>query len=247
MQTAIEQDLIGQLVELGHQVRSTREFRKLTQPQVAMSAGIGLQTYLRIEAGHAGIGAVNLGKVMRILDMEESLVPGAMPPDADAALHERHLDSADADQAIEDAVKAACESLDAFFDAKHPEVDGIGSNFQGLLKAHVAAMLCGAHSAKQRYATFLPRLLYSDEFVGGPRWEATRNHGWVLRVRGTNRVLNDLHVVPITHSSMDPFSSREYALEGFRKFVEKAGHPPGPVDAVPVYLGADEKYRFQEV
>ena len=246
MHAAIEQDLIDQLGELGQLVRNTREFRKLTQPQVAKLAGVGLQTLLRIEDGHAGIGAVNLGKVLRVLDMEESLVPGTMPSEADAALHEHHLDHADVEQAIEDAVRAACESLDAFFDVRHPEVDGIGSNFQGLLKEHVAAMLCGAHGAKQRYATFLPRLVYSDAFVGGPRYTETKNHGWVLRVRGTQRVLNEGNVVPISHSSLDPFSSREYALEGFRKFIEGAGHPPGPVDAVPVYLSADEKYRFQE-
>jgi transcriptional regulator with XRE-family HTH domain len=242
--TNIEQDLAEQLATLGRKIRATREFRKLTQTKVSDMASIGLQTYLRIEDGHAGIGALNLAKVLRVLDMDESMMPAALPDAPEMALHARHRDSEPVCEAIEEAVKAACESLDAFFSVKYPERDGITSNFQGLLRDHVTAMLCGEHGVRQRYATHLPRLLYSDDSVGGPRWTEEKNHGWVLRVRGTQKVLHDGRVVPLTHSELDPWASREYALDGFRKSIERYGHPPGPVDAVPVYLSTDDKYNF---
>lgn len=241
----LDEQLVEQLNQVGERIRATRERRGLTQTKVSDLAGVGLQTYLRIEDGHAGVGARNLGKVLRVLGLEGWAIP-ALPDAPETALHALHVESEAVDRAIENAVKAACESLDDFLGVSYPERDGITSNFQGLLKSHVSAMLCGRHGAKQRYATHLPGLVYSDDSVGGPEFNRdVRNDGWVLRVRGTQKVLNDYRVVPLSQADLDPWASREYALEGFRKFIEKCGHPPGPVDAVPVFLAEDEKYRFQ--
>lgn len=239
----IERELTEQMKELGGRIKQAREFRRLTLATLARQADIGMMTLVRIEDGNPAVGMLNLHKVLRVLGLPQSLVPPNMPAADDLPRQPRHLASKETDQAIEDAVRAACALLDSWLQVKHPERDGISSNFQGQLREHVAAMLCGKPGSTQ--SVQLKRLVYSDDFVGGPMFcDDEACQGWALRVRGEPTVLQGSKTLELRQSGFDPYSTRADALKALRKYVEKVGHPPGPVDAVPVFLDENEQYRF---
>jgi transcriptional regulator with XRE-family HTH domain len=239
----IEHQLVEQMQELGRQIKQAREFRRLTLAALSRQADIGMQTLVRIEDGNSAVGMLNLHKVLRVLGLPQSLVPPNMPVAEDLPRHARHLDSEDTDEAIEAAANAACRVLDEWLAVKRPERDGISSNFQGQLREHVSAMLCGKPGAMHSMA--LKRLVYSDDFVGGPmRCEETDCLGWALRVRGEPTVVQDTALLTLSSESFDPYVSREGAVAALRQFVQRCGHPPGPVDAVPVFAAGENGYRF---
>jgi transcriptional regulator with XRE-family HTH domain len=234
--------LAEHLKVLGRRIREMREFRRLSLQALAQQADIGVQTLIRIEDGSPGAGALNVSKVLHVLGMPSTLVPieGSVP--LTLPCHAMHVDSPDVDDALEAATSSACKTLDVLLGVKRPEVDGISSNFQGQLKAHLAAMLCGKPGAT--HSGNLKRLVYSDDFVGGPRYAPPAEvAGWALRLRGEPRVLQDFRWLRLGDLEFDPFVDRAAALESFRAYVETAGHPPGPVDAVPVFRDG-EQYKF---
>lgn len=72
-------------------------------------------------------------------------------------------------EVVESAVSAACEVLDEFtrtLGVKYPEVNGIGTNFQGLLIAHLKAMVTGAEHAKISHAIPLLPLFATKKSFG---------------------------------------------------------------------------------
>lgn len=238
-----EKELVSQMEELGRQVKNAREFRRLSREMVARQADIGVMTLVRIEAGNPAVSVLNLHKVLRVLGLPQSLAPTNLPTADDLPRQAKHLASNDTDEALEQAVSAACSVLDEWLAVKHPERDGISSNFQGQLREHLAAMLCGRPGAVRPVR--LKRIVYSDDFLGGPLYvEDPACQGWALRIRGESTVIQDNHVIELKSTGFDPYTSRAFALAALRSFVETEGHPPGPVDAVPVYLDAQERYRF---
>lgn len=84
------------------------------------------------------------------------------------SLYPIHVDSPEVKTTVHAAVTAACSALDDLFDANHPEVRGISSEFAGVLEAHIHAMLTGVACARLAYAVPLPTLLASDDVFGKP-------------------------------------------------------------------------------
>jgi transcriptional regulator with XRE-family HTH domain len=56
--------------ELGERIRASREKAKLTQAEVATSAGIDLNYYARIERGLANPSYEKLHSIMKVLKMD---------------------------------------------------------------------------------------------------------------------------------------------------------------------------------
>ena len=82
-------------------------------------------------------------------------------------LYPRLVDEEEIDDAVERATSAACEVLDelmATMSKRLPELNGISSNFQGLLADHIRAMLTGAENASKGHRTHLTPLFYSGRF-----------------------------------------------------------------------------------
>jgi hypothetical protein len=78
----------------------------------------------------------------------------------DVALYPRAVDEPAVDDAVEEAVKAACDVLRGLFPAgPGVELRAISSNFQGTLADHIRAMLCGYDGAKLSYRRDINALL----------------------------------------------------------------------------------------
>jgi hypothetical protein len=103
-------------------------------------------------------------------------------------------------------------------------------------------MLCGQAGAAR--AAVLPVLAYSDAWVGGPPRAPSPENGWALVLRATGMALQDGGVLPPEHEAFEAWSSRGAALEGVRRWVERYGHLPGPVDAVPLTVDEHGRYRL---
>lgn len=234
--------LVEQVAAMGRRIRAEREHQCLTLADLASRARIGLQTLIRIEDGSPGVALANVQKVLGALDLPSTLAPEGYARDYSEPLHPVHIEDAELTEAVEDAVRLACRRLDDFFNDKfgdvRPEVNGISSNFQGLLEMHVRAMLKGEMAHKASHRTELHKLVYSDGDLGGPRY-APSAAGWVLRARGTSKVLQDGRAVSMTSEVFDPYTSREAAERAFRDSIERHGHPATPLDAIPVYLVSD--------
>ena len=83
------------------------------------------------------------------------------------SLYARHVNDADVDKVVEDAVRLACRELDSLFPGVAPDGGrGVSSNFQGLLVEHVKAMLTGKNHAQRSHHTELPALLADDRVFG---------------------------------------------------------------------------------
>lgn len=61
-------------------------------------------------------------------------------------------------EAVEEAAAEACRRLDDLFPGAPKERGGIGSQFQGVLVEHLAAMLTGREYSQQSYARAMPAL-----------------------------------------------------------------------------------------
>lgn len=245
--------------QAGRNIRNARDRQGWTQQQLATQAGVGLQTVVRLEQGHPGVSTLNVRKVLHALQLvgpsaEELAQAASQGPTF--PLHERHLDSTETQEALEAAAKAACEVLDEWLGVEYVERDGITSNFQGMLKAHLAAMVCGRpHGREQSY---LPRLVYSDDWLH-ERPSVGKAFGWVLRFCSTQRILegwtlradrtqcilDEGRVLSLTDEDVNPFTSAEAACEAFRRHIERHGHPDAAVEVVPVYLSATGELRFE--
>ncbi len=240
--------LLQALKELGRRVRHARQLRNFTLESLAEAADVGMQTLVRIEEGNPGVGALNLQKVLAVLNLSLDVPLDFSPPreDGQQPLHTRHARDEDVQAAVEAAASAACKVLDQLLGTKTPEKNGISSNFQGLLAQHLERMLCGSPGLVPSRAPALKRLVYSDAEVGGPRTadESLAVAGWALRLRGQNVVWQDGRLLPLDSEDFDPWSSRHDALEGFRLQLHAKGHPPGVIDAVPVYFDQDDRYLF---
>jgi hypothetical protein len=111
------------------------------------------------------------------------------------------------------------------------------------LQGHLRAMLCGA--AAEANPVPLPRLVYSNADVGGPACAPDEACGWTLRLREYEQVLQGEQVLALAHPDFEPWPSRAAALADFCRYVDSCGHPPGAVDAVPVYVDDEDRYTFE--
>lgn len=240
--------LLESIKQLGRRVRQARQFRNFTLEALAQAADVGLQTLVRIEEGNPGVGALNLQKVLAVLNLslDVPLDFALSPQEGALPLHALHARDEVVQEAVEAAASAACKELDRLLGTKTPEKDGISSNFQGLLAQHLERMLCGSAGVAAQRAPALKRLVYSDAEVGGPLVadESLAVAGWALRLRGQNLVWQDGRQLTLDSEAFDPWSTRRDALEGFRQQLHSVGHPPGVIDAVPVYLDQDDRYLF---
>lgn len=237
--------LEAELVRRGRRIRQERERQGWSLRILAMQAEVGLQTLVRIEAGNLGVSVENFLRVERAVGLvAHSSEHSSDEGNSVLARQMLHLDSPKTEDAVERAAQAACEVLDEFLATAHPERDGISSNFQGLLREHLKAMLCGASAARQGIS--LKRVVYSDDWLGGPPASRVGTcAGWVLRIRGTPLVLQGARTILLDAEDLDPYTSREAAAQGFRAYIESERHPQGMVDAVPVFLDEQrEHYSF---
>ena len=248
---ALSVELNPDITALGEEIRRAREFRRMTLHTLAAAADVGLQTLVRLEAGHAGVSVLILQKVLRVLGIESRLLL-AGAGDSETAYRPCHVQGERTQQALLDAAGAACKVLDGFLQeradgaAAHP---GIGPEFRQQLKAHLQAMLCGVPGDPK--PGVLPALVYSERSLGGPLRSANEQAcvGWVLcgRVYEWQRAslseeapvwLGD-KVVAVSDPQVSPFDSRDEALLAFAAWVNEHGHPPMPLDLVPVYDGVN--------
>ena len=85
---------------------------------------------------------------------------------SEPSLYPIHVDSAPVQRAVEAAVRAACDELDVLFPGAKPEVNGVSSNFAGLLEAHIKALLTGKSGYTPSHLVSLPVLLATDHVFG---------------------------------------------------------------------------------
>lgn len=235
----------AELARLGQRIRRAREKQGWSLRTLADYAGVGLQTLVRIERGSSGSSLENVTRVLHALELTAPLeVPVADEAHPSHPSHLLHVDASGAAQALERAARAACQALDAWLASATPEQAGLCSDFQDLLRAHLAAMLAGEPAA--RHGPNLPRLVYSDSWLGGPPQAGVAScDGWVLRVRGTPLVLQGARTWLLAGPGVEPYPSRNAAERGFRAYIDAGLCPQGPVDAVPVFFEpARGRYRF---
>ncbi len=232
-------ELNAEMALLGRRIKQGREFRSLTLHDLARQAEVGVQTLVRIEAGNTNVGALNLQRVMRVLGMSPTLV--AAPLTAQTPMHARSIQTREATKALKDAARAACTTLDTWLQTAGASRLS-GSTFEQLLQEHLVALLAGQPGAVG-LTEGLPPQLYTPRAVGGPltleESETPQCLGWVLKVRGDDVILQGGRAMPLvlTRESIVPYQSREAAVEACLRFVDKTGHPPGAVDALPVFPG----------
>jgi len=88
---------------------------------------------------------------------------------AGAPLYARLVDEPEIEEAVEEAMQAAVDVLDRLFPQKGPEKFGISSNFQGVLKEHITAMLTGKASARSTHSRALNALFGDWKSLGQVR------------------------------------------------------------------------------
>jgi transcriptional regulator with XRE-family HTH domain len=239
--------LLRQFAALGREVRQAREHRRLAPAQLARMADVSVHALARIEAGQRGASAAESIRVLRALGLTLRALPGSLLLAIEAARSARHIDSAAVTTALEQAAQAAVDALRPLFD-DGPETDPaqVGALLAGVreqLQRHLRAMLCGA--AADASPMPLPRLVYSDADVGGPACAPDEACGWALRLREHEQVLQGEQVLALAHPDFEPWPNRAAALTDFRHYVDRCGHPPGVVDAVPVYVNDEDRYTFE--
>ena len=222
-------------------VRVSRERQQLSLRALATQADIGLQTLVRIEDGSPGVSLHNIEKVLAALGEPAPDFMSLSRTDEESSLHALHRDSAQVQAGIEEAARAACEVLNALLPTKTPERDGVGDTFMAQLMGHLGAMLCGQAAARER--RHLKRLVYSDADVGGPTRTPEGAAGWALVLRKSGKALQDGQALSIADDAFSPWASRGDALVDFQAHVERYGHLPDEVNAIPVWFDdARERY-----
>ncbi len=229
--TQQEDILDTQLSELGERISAERRARSLSVEDVAKATRVSAQTILRIEDGNGGVGAKNLLAVMNHIGLPPLSDDSPVLRQAELPKHALHVDNPDVQEAIEDAARLACERLDELFPGARKEVDGISSEFQGLLVNHLSAMLRGQANYRHAYQTYLKPLVYSDVDLGSDYSLKEGAQGFLVRLVDTKRVLED-GKFRLAHRVNDLYTSWEYAALAVRQYVEGEGHLPGPVRIV---------------
>lgn len=182
--------------------------------------------------------------VKRGLDLMRAVHAPARPP-----IYALSVDDAKVDNAVEEAISAACEVLDALFEGQgSPETRGISSNFQGLLGDHIRAMLCGFEHANKTYSTPLPPLLARWDSFGRHVSAKEANQGITLmrpaqRVGEDDTFFGERGMVPL--SILEPgelFTSSEAAVKGYLEYLRRREESPQdhPARLVVVDFSKDE-------
>jgi transcriptional regulator with XRE-family HTH domain len=232
-------DVDDQLVELGKRIYAQRRQLGKSVEQVSLATGVSVPTILRIEAGNGGVGSKNLLAVMAHVGLPAISEDSPVMRQAALPAHALHSDSPEVQEAVEDAARAACERLDELFPGAKKEVDGITSNFQGLLMQHISAMLRGQQYYRQSHWTELPQLVYSDVDLGNQYSLPDGAKGYLVRLVDTQKVLED-RKFRLAHRVGDMYTSWEYAAAAVRDYIETEGHLPGPVRIVPGWWSEGE-------
>lgn len=223
--------LESQLNELGNRISAQRRSRGLSIEDVAKATGVSMATITRIEIGNGGVGTKNLLAVMNFVDLPPLPDDSPVMRQDTLPLHPLHMEQEVVQTAIEEAAKLACDRLDELFPGERPEVEGISSEFQGLLVKHLSAMLRGQPHYRLSYQSNLKQLVYSDVDLGREFSLAEGAQGFLVRLVDTPRVLED-GAFRLAHRVSDMYTSWEYAALAVKQFIEREGHLPGPVRIV---------------
>ena len=153
----------------------------------------------------------------------------------EVALYPRSIDEPEIDEAIEEAVAAACDALQGLF-PRGPGVElrGINSNFQGTLGDHIRAMLCGLDGAKLTHRREMSALLANGRTFGRLKGDNGRNREIGYTVMQFGRGTPDLFLSSETgrmveasrYSYADTFTSQDYAHDGALRALSKASQSP---------------------
>lgn len=85
-----------------------------------------------------------------------------------ASLYPIHVESPEVQSVVQAAVMAACSELDTLFPGAKAEVNGVSSNFAGLLEEHMKALLRGLPGHVHTTLVELNPLLADDTVFGQP-------------------------------------------------------------------------------
>lgn len=234
--------LFAQLPDLNQ----AREARGLSMQDVVELSGQSRTTVWRIFSGNVGVRLNSVLAVLNVLnlpfpthDAQEFIRERELP------LHPLYQDAPLVQETLERAAAAATQILDELFAGANVESAGINSNFQGLLKDHLEAMLVGKRYHRGPFDAGLNRLVYTEAAIGGPAYCSADAAGWVLRLEGTDEVLRGPSFRHISRfPSGEAFISREAAVTYFlERYLPAEGHPPGPISAEPVYYLDDESLQ----
>lgn len=231
MLTQQDDVLESQLTELGNRIAVQRRSRGLTVEDVTKGTRVSMQTIARIEGGNGGVGTKNLLAVMNFVGLPPLPEDSPVMRQEELPLHPLHLDSEVVQTAIEEAAKLACERLDELFPGARAEVDGISSEFQGLLVKHLAAMLRGQPHYRLSHQSNLKPLVYSDVDLGREFALAEGAEGFLVRLVNTPRVLED-GAFRLAHRVRDMYTKWEFAAQAVKQYIDREGHLPGPVRIV---------------
>ena len=226
-----------QLQDLAARIRAARQQANLSVDELSGATKVSVSTILRMEAGNGGVGLHNLMAVLAHLGL--SLVGYPAVEDQDQLpIHPLHLDSPEVTDIIESAVSNLCDELGQLFPDAKPDLDGISSNFQGLLVDHVKAMLTGEMHHRVSHHVALKPLVYSERILGREYSLKAGADGYLVRLLGTDKVLEDGRFRPARKVS-DMYTSWDTASAAVRSYVEKEEHLPGPVRIVSGWFGDD--------
>lgn len=223
--------LESQLTELGNRISLQRRSRGLSIEDVAKGTRVSMPTIARIEVGNGGVGTKNLLAVMNFVGLPPLPEDSPAMRQDELPLHPLHMDNEAVQTAIEEAAKLACDRLDELFPDARAEVDGISSEFQGLLVKHLSAMLRGQPHYRLSYQSNLKPLVYSDVDLGREFSLAEGADGFLVRLVNTPRVLED-GAFRLAHRVGDLYTSWEFAAAAVKQYIEREGHLPGPVRIV---------------
>jgi transcriptional regulator with XRE-family HTH domain len=228
--TPTETSLEAQLQELGARITSARANAGLSSEALAKATGVSLSTLLRMETGNGGVGSRNLIAVVNHLGLSLDSYSRVVDQDS-LPLYPHFVDDPEIMETIEEAVSELCGKLDELFPGAKRESEGISSNFQGLLRDHVCAMLCGQMYHRESHYVALNQLLYSDVNLGREYSLKEGANGYLVRLTGTDQVLEDGRFRPARKVG-DLYTSWEAAADAVREYVKREGHLPGPVRIV---------------
>lgn len=242
-----DNELEAKLQRLGMAVARARNEKGMTVEALSRASRVSGLTVSRIEAGYGGVGAKNLLAVLQALDLNPLAAVVDALPSEELPAHSLHLDNEVVQEAIEDAARDACQRLGELFPGNRPEVDGISSNFQGLLVQHLSAMLRGQQAANIGHLVSLTSLVYSDDQLGREYSLAEGANGYLVRLTGTDKVLDEGRFRR-ARAVRDMYTTWDAAAAAVRKYVETEGHLPGPVRIVSGWWAREESggVRFSD-
>lgn len=153
-------------------------------------------------------------------------------------LYPRMVEEPSIAEGIERAAKAACEELETLLPPGVPaETGGIGSNFQGTLEAHIAAMLQGRLGAAVRHSRPI-NALFGSEDCFGRLYTANPSEGYtvVLNPRKLGEEPLYFHdekqaFVPLQKMSVtELFTSQKAAVNAVFAWLQKEERSPREED-----------------